>query len=111
MGWIPPHLAAGKPEMTNVIFFSNEYFPKIEGFDVLVCNCFKPKVIHDQLCYEVDLKRFGKEENRENELKHGLILLLDLNEERQSFEGEIKMNDHTNFQFGVQIHLDTISKI
>ena len=88
---------------------------KVEGFDVPVCNCFKPKVIHDQLCYEVDLKRFGKEENRENELKHGLILLLDLNEERQSFEGEIKMNDHTNFYIkdkgiGVQIHLDTICK-
>ena len=86
---------------------------KVKGFDVPVCNSFEAKVIHDQLCYEVDLKKFGKEENRENELKYGLVLLLDLNEERQSFHGEIKMNNYTDFFFedkksSVQIHLDTI---
>ena len=86
---------------------------KVKGFDVPVCNCFKAKVIHDQLCYEVDLKKFGKEENRENELKHGLILLLDLNEDRQSFGGEMNIKDYTNYfleekENSVQIHLDTI---
>ena len=86
---------------------------KVKGFDVPVCNSFKAKVIHDQLCYEVDLEKFGKKENRENELKHGLILLLDLNEERQSFDSDIKMNDYTDFflkdkQNSVQIYLDTI---
>ena len=88
---------------------------KVDGFDVPVCNCFKAKVIHDQLCYEVDLKKFEQKENRENELKHGLILLLDVNAERQSFDGEMKMNDYTDFYLkekenNVQIHLDTICK-
>ena len=88
---------------------------EVKGFDIPVCNSFKAKLIQDQLCYEVDLKKYEKKENRENELEHGLILLLDLNEERQSFEGEIKMNDHTNVYLkdkgiGVQIYLDTICK-
>ena len=88
---------------------------EINGFNVPVCNCFKAKVINDQLCYEVDLKKFERKENRENELKHGLILLLDFNAERQSFDGEMKTNDYTDFflkekKNSVQIHLDTICK-
>ena len=88
---------------------------EINGFNVPVCNCFKAKLIHDQLCYEVDLKKFERKENRENELKHGLILLLDVNAERQSFDGEMKTRDYTKFYLketdnSVQIHLDTICK-
>ena len=84
---------------------------QVKGFDIPVCNCFKPKVIHDQLCYEVDLKKYEKKENRENELGYGLILLLDLNEERQSFDSEMKA--YTSYflkekENSVHIHLDTI---
>ena len=86
---------------------------KVKGFNIPVCNSFKAKVIHDQLCYEVDLKDYEKKENRENELRDGLILLLDLNKERQSFGGEMTKNDKTeSFNNGkeasFQIHLDTI---
>ena len=48
---------------------------EVKGFDIPVCNSFKAKVVHDQLCYEVDLKNYEKKENRENELRDGLILL------------------------------------
>ena len=86
---------------------------KVKGFDVPVCNCFEAKIIKDQLCYEVDLKRFEKQGNKENELKHGLILLLDLNEEKQSFDGDKEMDKDIDFflkekENSVQIHLDTI---
>ena len=117
----PPHIINedGNKSLSSFIPFCSfgedmqEMGTKVKGFDVPVCNSFKAKVIHDQLCYEVDLKKFGKEENRENELKHGLILLLDLNEDRQSFDGEKEMNNHTNFYIknnenSVQIYLDTI---
>ena len=88
---------------------------EVKGFDIPVCNSFKAKVIHDQLCYEVDLKKYEKKENRENELKHGLFLVLDLNEDRQSFGCEIIKNDKTEFfnnekENSFQIHLDTISR-
>ena len=87
---------------------------EVKGFDIPVCNSFKAKVIHDQLCYEVDLKKYEKKENRENELKHGLFLVLDLNEDRQSFGGEIVKNVKTDFfdkekKTSFKIHLDTIS--
>ena len=32
---------------------------KIDHFDVPVCNSFQAKIINDQLCYEVDLKKFS----------------------------------------------------
>ena len=32
---------------------------KIDQFDVPVCNAFRDKIVNDQLCYEVDLKRFS----------------------------------------------------
>ena len=88
---------------------------KVKGFNIPVCNSFKAKVIHDQLCYEVDLKDYEKKENRENQLKHGLFLVLDLNEDRQSFGCEIIKNDKTEFfnnekENSFQIHLDTISR-
>ena len=86
---------------------------KVKGFNIPVCNSFKAKVIHDQLCYEVDLEKYEKKENRKNELEQGLILLLDLNEDRQSFGSEKNMKDYTNYfleekENTVQIHLDTI---
>ena len=56
---------------------------QIDKFDVPVCNSFQAKIFKDQLCYEVDLKRFSREDNIKRELKLGLNLLLDYNEDRQ----------------------------
>ena len=30
---------------------------EIDGFDMRVCNIFKPKLQYDQLCYETDLQK------------------------------------------------------
>ena len=56
---------------------------KIDQFDVPVCNSFQAKVLNDQLCYEVDLNKFSKKNNIENELKLGFHFLMDYNEDRQ----------------------------
>ena len=39
--------------------------------------------MNDQLCYEVDLNKFSKKNNIENELKLGFHFLMDYNEDRQ----------------------------
>ena len=89
---------------------------EIDGFDDPVCNSFKAKIRNDQLCYEVDLEEFKDKDNIKEQIKSGLVLILDYNEERQSetykIQGkrkktrfrEIKEND-------VQIFLDTKSKV
>ena len=56
---------------------------KIEQFEFPVCYSFQPKVLNDQLCYEVDLNRFSNEKNKDNELKLGFSFLMDYNEDRQ----------------------------
>ena len=91
---------------------------KMEGFDLPVCDSFLEKVRNDQLCYEIDLNNYIRDEmDIENKLKEGLVLILDLNEDRQikefwpiknESEGETaaSLKDET-----FEIHLDTISKI
>ena len=54
---------------------------KIDQFDVPVCNSFKAKILHDQLCYEVDPNRFG---SSASDLKQGLKFYVDINQDRQT---------------------------
>ena len=56
----------------------------VKGFQDPVCNSFEAKVRNDELCYEVDLEKFKDTLNIEEQLKSGLTLILDFNEERQS---------------------------
>ena len=56
---------------------------KIDQFDSHVCNSFQPKVMNDQLCYEVDLQKFAKKKSIDNDLKSGLSFTMDYNEDRQ----------------------------
>ena len=58
---------------------------RIDGFSTPVCNSFVPKLFNGQLCYEVDLENFKTNlTNIRKGLKSGLVLVLDINKERQS---------------------------
>ena len=59
----------------------------MKEFDIPVCNIFKPKIIFDQLCYETNLQNLMDSNSLKigKQLKVGLTLLLDYNEERQSY--------------------------
>ena len=90
---------------------------EIKGFDVPVCNIFKPKNHNDQLCYETDLQEL-KDNNNKNLMKQleiGLTLILDYNEERQidfkqrsakRSSGKAFDSNHEN---SVSLHLNTKS--
>ena len=92
----------------------------VDGFSIPVCNIFQAKVWNNQLCYEVDLQKLKDKHNLEDQLKKGLILLLDYNEELQL--NGVTINDKVNrkklknsYFFeeqddSVNIHLNTISK-
>ena len=55
---------------------------KIPEFDVPVCDSFKETILHDQLCYEVDMNKHKNLFSLDS-LKTGLTLLVDINEDRQ----------------------------
>ena len=66
------------------------------------------------LCYEVDLQKYKDKNKIKEQLKTGLILLLDYNVERQSeMYNPKKVNklDSDKNENDVQIYLDTISKL
>ena len=65
--------------------FGNELIgSEIDGFDMKVCNIFKPKLYYDQLCFETDLQELKVRDNLMNQLELGLTLVIDYNEERTS---------------------------
>ena len=79
-----------------------------------MCNIFKPRNYLDQLCYETNLQDLKDSQKIGKQLKIGLTLILDYNEERQYYDF-MKTNDlqtmnalypHNN---DVSIYLDTIS--
>ena len=73
---------------------------KIDQFSVPVCNSFRPKIIQDQLCYEVDPNEYKKLHSND-EIELGLTLYINYNEERDtSFQSQNSNDNH--------IILDTI---
>ena len=58
---------------------------KIPNFSVNVCKSFKPKVLNDRLCYQINPNDFKI--NSELELRMGLIFFLDYNEDRHKYKG------------------------
>ena len=84
---------------------------EVDGFNDLVCNSFKAKILNDQLCYEIDLEKYKNQKNIKEQLMSGLVLFLDYNLERQSKmynPQEYKKHSDEN---DVHIYLDTISKL
>lgn len=67
---------------------------KIDSFQDPVCTSFKPKILRNQICYEVDPKEYEKYlDNNDNMLS--LTLLVNFNNERQLYQinSEIENND------------------
>ena len=61
---------------------------KIDQFDVPVCNCFKEKIVEDQLCYEMDPNLYINKDITENAKQFDLVLVIDYNEDRQLYLDE-----------------------
>ena len=86
----PVHILNNEGEFSPSSFipfcsFGKEFIgTKINEFNVPVCDIFNPKHYFDKLCYETDLKNLKDNQKLDNQLKIGLTLLLDLNEERQT---------------------------
>ena len=87
---------------------------QIRSFHDPVCSSFKAKIRNDQLCYEVNLQDYKDEGNLHDQLEQGLVLLIDLNTERQRPKWRAtKTKKETKFCLEedntFQIHLDTKS--
>ena len=117
----PVHLSNTKRSQTALIPFCafGEDMEKmgthIDGIDVPVCNSFIPKNHDHQLCYEVDLNRFRNNSSFEEQLRSGLVLLLDFNEMRQLDVDKSNVTHKNMFsedeENSFTIYFDTISKI
>ena len=90
-----------------------------ENYAYPLCNSFKPKVRNDQLCYETDLESLKDPDKIMKQLKHGLVLILDYNDERQMSkenDGKKYVKEYENVLFNphdensATIILDTVSK-
>ena len=93
---------------------------KVHGIDFEVCNIFKERNFHDQICYEVDPNNFLNNEQRESDVKVGIFLVIDTNEDKQDFEllGDVMDDDGDPLnkamtldqENGPLVYLNTIGK-
>ena len=91
---------------------------KIDQFDHQVCDIFTPVVFNDHLCYEANLDKLRDYKKFLTQLKMGLILIIDYNEEKQfeKYVGGNKNNiDEKKLKFtddsAASIHMDTIGNL
>ena len=100
-------------------FFGNKNLGEyIDAFEVPVCNIFQATNWNDQLCYVMDLNLLKVENDIKSQLKNGITLVLDFNEERQfkkdPIQEETILKVSNNFyedeDNSVQVHLDSIGK-
>ena len=77
---------------------------KHENFNVPVCNAFTPKIVTDQLCYEIDLQSYRSNENSDlkKQLNSGLVLVLDYNLDRVKYKdistnNAVQVSQETSF--------------
>ena len=118
----PVHILNNNGEFSSSSFipfcsFGKEFIgANLSGFELPICNIFKPRNYLDQLCYETNLQNL-KDSNIQkigNQLEIGLTLILDYNEERQSYSF-IQKNESLSMKAAYQndndvsIFLDTIS--
>ena len=71
---------------------------------------------NDQICYEVDLDEYKDNKKIKNQLKYGLVLILDYNEDRQMYNiNDLVEKNENNFtpkkENTVNIHLNTIGNM
>lgn len=95
----------------------NNLGQQIDDFDVPVCNVFVAKNWNDRVCYELDLNLLKHKDDINHQLKDGLLLVLDFNEERQlekysNLEKVAKIRNYfyEDEENSVQVHIDTIGK-
>ena len=58
----------------------------ISNFSIPVCNKFKPTVVEGRLCYQVDVNEFKDQVDAEKLMSHGLVMILDYNEDRMGLK-------------------------
>ena len=59
-------------------------------FSFPICKSFTPKIFYDQLCYEVDVNKYLDQSlNKKDDVRIGLSLLIDTNENKQLKKREI----------------------
>ena len=66
---------------------------KIDLFDWPVCNKFRPKMLEGQLCYQVDLNEVKDQVDVQKAIKHGMIVMMDDNEDKMITENHDEVND------------------
>ena len=54
---------------------------KIDQFEVPFCNSFRPKIVMDQLCYQVDPNKYSSKIDLEGDLS--LSLFINYNEDKE----------------------------
>ena len=71
----------------------------IPNFGIPVCNKFKPRILKGRLCYQVDVNEFKDEVDSDKLRTHGLVFMMDYNEERIGLDTNIEIQTAVSKDF------------
>ena len=95
----------------------------IPNLMIPVCDNFQPRLLNDQLCYEIDLHNITNDKNPSVEdIKSGFVFVMDYNEDREGIskdnstideeDGFVKMlKEQVHDKNQATIHLDTMGNV
>ena len=95
----------------------------IPNLKIPVCDSFQPRLLNDQLCYEIDLHNITNDKNPSVEdIKSGFVFVMDYNEDREGIskdnstideeDGFVKMlKEQVHDENDATIHLDTMGNV
>ena len=67
---------------------------KIEQFETPVCTKFRTKMLDGQHCYQVDVNEVKDQVDVKKAVKHGLLIIMDFNQDRMITENSAELNGH-----------------
>ena len=66
---------------------------KIPNFVIPVCSKFRPTVLGGRLCYQIDINEFVNQVDSQKLMSHGLIFMMDYNEDRQGLDTDTDLDN------------------
>ena len=68
------------------------------NFSIPVCNKFKPRILEGQLCYYLDINEFKNKVDDKKLMSHGLVMMLDYNEDRMGLDTSIENKESKDWK-------------
>ena len=78
----------------------------VSQLNTTACSKFRPKVLEGRLCYQVDVNEFKNEVDTKKLMTHGLIFMMDYNEDKVGLDMSTDVETSDDMDYGDMQEMD-----